>query len=109
MDQAFQLDVSRVDDKLRVRWLLMPGYYLYRHSIGVETQTGRLGEPVLPRGKDRHDEYFGDVEIYHDELIVELPVIEAEDAMSVLVKYQGCAEAGYCYPPQKRRVNVENL
>jgi len=109
VDEAFELEVSRVDDKVRVRWFIMPGYYLYRQTIAVQAQSGHLGEPSLPRGEARHDEYFGDVEVYHDELVVELPVIEAEGKMAVLVKYQGCAEAGYCYPPQKRLVNVENL
>lgn len=109
VDQAFQLNASWEDNALSVRWYVRPGYYLYRHRLGFKAQDATLGEPVLPEGEAKEDPYFGHVVIYRDELLVSIPVVKAGDTITLEVRYQGCADAGYCYPPQKRTVNVVNV
>ncbi len=56
-------------------------------------------------GKRRHDEYFGDVEVYHGILDVELPRTD-QRAFTLAVTYQGCADKGLCYPPETERLNI---
>ncbi len=97
-------------DRIEVHWKIADGYYLYRHRTGVEVSAGGFtAKPLqLPRGKAYRDEFFGDVETYRGSLTAVLPGQAGADADSVTlrIKYQGCADAGICYPPQVRSLNV---
>lgn len=112
VDQAFVLSASApTRDRIEVLWKVTDGYYLYRHRIDVqaEGQDFQAGKLQLPKGKAHHDEFFGDVETYHDDLTGVFAGKAAADADSVTlkVKYQGCADAGICYPPQTRKLVVK--
>src|SRR5689334_4170017 len=104
VDQAFALAASApARDRVQLQWTIADGYYLYRHRIAVTAQDGTpLGTLQLPAG-DRHtDPFFGEVETYRHQLRALLPVTASGDRVVLQVKYQGCADAGVCYPPQKR-------
>lgn len=103
-DAAFVPDVWSESDSHTVAWTIAPGYYLYGHALAFELN----GEPVvpdIPAGTPYYDEHFGDVAIYRNQLFVTLP----PDAVSgeLVVRYQGCADAGLCYPPQTRRYELQ--
>ncbi|MET0755464.1 MAG: protein-disulfide reductase DsbD [Pseudoxanthomonas sp.] len=112
VDQAFALSANAPGrDRIEVQWKVAEGYYLYRHRIDVQVdgpgyQAGKL---QLPKGKAYRDEFFGDVETYHEDLTGTLAGIAAggTDSVGLVVKYQGCADAGICYPPQTRRLVVK--
>ncbi|MBM4204321.1 MAG: protein-disulfide reductase DsbD [Gammaproteobacteria bacterium] len=108
VEEAFVLTSTVVDgDTLLVRWVMPEGYYLYRHRFGFKTREGSpllLGEPVIPAGKAKEDEYFGAVEVYYHEAEIRVPLLGAIDVQEVGVEYQGCADAGLCYPPETRWV-----
>lgn len=104
-DQAFRLNVAaEAHDRLRLSWGIAPGYYLYRARLKFSTTTPNvtLGQPDLPPGDTKHDEYFGEQVVYHAGLIARLPVASSATwagPLALSVSYQGCAEAGLCYPP----------
>lgn len=104
-DEAFQLAVvAEGPDRLRLTWQIAPEYYLYKSRLKVSSTgaAAQLGELELPVGESHEDEFFGVQEIYHDELVARLPVAHAGGtalALPLSVTYQGCAEAGLCYPP----------
>jgi thiol:disulfide interchange protein DsbD len=109
-DQVFKVSATALNaEQLEVTWQILDGYYLYKNKTHIESKTPavQLGEAVFPSGEIKHDEYFGDMEIYHHTLKVLLP-IKANGATSVelALAYQGCAEKGICYPPQKTTVVV---
>lgn len=106
VDKAFQLSAAWEGGKIVVQWYLMPGYYLYRSRLGFESPDASLGKPELPTGELEQDPFFGSVHIYRDALLVDVPVAKAGDSVTLEVRYQGCADAGYCYPPQKRQLKV---
>ncbi|SDR04483.1 Thiol:disulfide interchange protein DsbD [Pseudoxanthomonas sp. CF385] len=110
VDDAFVLTVSApTRDRIEVRWKITEGYYLYRHRTGVDADPGFAAQPLqLPKGKAYRDEFFGDVETYRGELVATLPGRPAPgtDSVSLKIKYQGCADAGICYPPQTRTLKV---
>ena len=93
------------DEEVRVRFDIAPGYYLYRERFIFAPAAGesfRLDSPVLPRGEVKHDEYFGEMEVYYREVEVALPLRPDGAPLRearVDVTYQGCADAGLCYPP----------
>ncbi len=117
VDQAFALTATApARDRIELHWKIADGYYLYRHRIAVEAAgatapgsgafaTGKLD---VPHGARHHDEFFGEVETFRKQLLVVQAGAAAADARQVTlqVKYQGCADAGVCYPPQKRTVTV---
>ena len=106
VDKAFKMSSLTSEQDVIVRWQIAPEYYLYKHqflfSVKTDTDVPRTIVVSLPNGKNKHDEYFGDVEAYYGELEVNVPVNSGN--FEILVEYQGCADAGLCYPPQKRTI-----
>ena len=112
VDEAFVLG-ARADggERIALDWRVAPGYYLYRHRISVKTATPgfTLGDIALPDGKKKTDEFFGDVEVYYYGLAATVPVTRPADgsALEIAVSYQGCADAGLCYPPVTKTLTVD--
>lgn len=103
--EAFSLlPVEDSGATLHLRWNIAPGYYLYRHRIRVEAlapSTVGLRAIQLPDGTVHADENFGTVETYRGVLDADVPLSAALAApLKLRVTYQGCADAGVCYPPQ---------
>ena len=110
-DQAFQLKVDATPSgDVLAAWDIAPGYYLYRDKLRFESSSPAvtLGQPDLPAGKVKHDEFFGDMETYRGRLSVTVPVHNADHAptLDLTVTYQGCADLGVCYPPQTKKVSL---
>lgn len=104
VDQAFSFDFSQKGADLTLNWKIRDGYYLYRQKIEIVAKDATLAAYILPKGLAHHDEFFGDSEIYRDRLNVTIPMREAKDSASLRVTYQGCAAAGFCYPPETREI-----
>ncbi len=108
VDQAFQLSAyADTHNRVTLYWQIADGYYLYKKRLSVNSDNAQLGEIVLPVGKQQTDEFFGDVEIYEQQLEVSVPIINAGQTITLDVGYQGCAHAGLCYPPTTRTLNLE--
>ena len=111
-DKAFRFDASgEGTDRVRLNWQIADGYYLYRARFKVQTASrdAQLGTTQFPPGQVKSDEYFGKQEIYHHELVATVPVARAHGGtlqLPLRVTYQGCAEAGLCYPPVTKDVSV---
>lgn len=112
VDQAFALTASAPSrDRIEVQWKVADGYYLYRHRTDVQVEGAdfRAGKLQLPKGKAYRDEFFGNVETYHQDLtgVLSGEAAAGVESVTLKVKYQGCADAGICYPPQTRRLVVK--
>src|SRR5580658_1583855 len=111
-DEAFRFDaIADGTDRVRLNWQIADGYYLYRARIKVVTPSSaaQLGSAQMPTGQIKDDEYFGRQEIYHHALTALVPVARAGAGsfeLPLQVTYQGCAEAGLCYPPIIKNVTV---
>lgn len=110
VDEVFVLSAqATARDRIEVRWQIADGYYLYRHRTSVKADAPFAGGTLaLPKGKAYRDEFFGDVETYRQQLVGTLTGVPAAGATTatLTVKYQGCADAGICYPPQTRTLKV---
>lgn len=104
-DEAFQFKVTQAAGQpLRLQWEIAQGYYLYRERFGIVAKLG--AEPLQvtwPVGELKSDPQFGSVEVYHGAVVVD---VSTHDARTLEVTWQGCAEAGLCYPPQKRTIQL---
>ncbi|MEF3066599.1 protein-disulfide reductase DsbD [Pandoraea apista] len=94
--------VEPVQDHLEVIGHVAKDYYVYRHSLRAEDPSGKPVDLTLSEGARHTDEFFGDTEIYtRDALRIRLP---AATSGPVTLHWQGCADAGICYPPQTMKV-----
>jgi thiol:disulfide interchange protein len=110
VDEVFVLSAQATSrDRIEIRWKIADGYYLYRHRTSVKSDAAFTGAKLALPGGDKHrDEFFGDVETYRQQLVGSLTGVPASGATTatLTVKYQGCADAGICYPPQTRTLKV---
>ena len=103
-DAAFRVSARAEDNRVRVRWVIADGYYLYRQRIDIKAESPDLivAAPVLPKGTLKTDPYFGTQEIYHQQVEATVAYTRYDGGahpLQLKVTYQGCAEAGLCYPP----------
>ena len=111
-DEAFQLVTEVEGGAITAHWQIADGYYLYRKRMGFNVAEGSdvvLGAAVLPDGKMKNDEYFGEMEVYYNNVLARLPVEQRADgptAVDLDIVYQGCADAGLCYPPITKSFNL---
>jgi len=104
--KAFRYRTELTDPfTLKVLWSIAPGYYLYRHTLGVESTSAsvRPGAAVLPAGQPKVDEEYGHTLVFYDEVAMTVPLTRsgpgAED-LPLTIRFQGCKEDSLCYPPQ---------
>ncbi|MCD9045498.1 protein-disulfide reductase DsbD family protein [Luteimonas sp. MHLX1A] len=109
VDEAFALRVHAPDrERIEFDWTIAEGYYLYRHRMGAEAEGFPADGLQLPDGKRHVDEFFGEVETYRGRMRAALPgnAADGREQVVVRVRFQGCADAGICYPPQTREISV---
>ncbi|NVD05505.1 protein-disulfide reductase DsbD [Vibrio sp. JPW-9-11-11] len=109
VDQAFPFNAFQQGDRLMLDWQVKEDYYLYQHRISVAGENVELGEINMRDGEPYKDEFFGDVNIYTSPLFVEVPLLNYQSGARVIVQYQGCAKAGFCYPPETRIVDITSF
>jgi len=114
-DQAFQFSAQAAGpDTLEAHWKIADGYYLYRGKFHFKLEDANgatLKKVELPPGKAKHDEFAGGtVHVFHHEVTARLPLARTgtgATTVKLLATYQGCAEAGICYPPVHKTVALK--
>jgi thiol:disulfide interchange protein len=115
VEQAFALRANITEaGTVALHWEIAPDYYMYRSRIKAKsTQEGvTLGTLELPDGERKHDEFLGDVEVYHHAVDASLPYTLADagaKTLTLTVTAQGCHETDpkICYPPHPTRLTLE--
>ncbi|MDD1014588.1 protein-disulfide reductase DsbD [Pseudomonas rubra] len=103
VNKAFVFSSERLDSgQMRLHWQITDGYYLYQKRLKFD---GLMPEqhPQLPAALPHSDEYFGETQVYRGELELILP---ASASGELRMGWQGCADAGLCYPPQTSPVSL---
>ena len=108
-DQAFVFDFQQNQQDLSLTWQVKDGYYLYRKQVSMTPANATVGEPQLPAGEWHEDEFYGKSEIYRHQLTVPVTVNQASQGATLTVTYQGCADAGFCYPPETKVVPLSEV
>jgi thioredoxin:protein disulfide reductase len=108
-DVAFRIGATVEGNQIKVRWVIADGYYLYKQKIEVRAESPDLivSTPQLPSGVIKNDPYLGVQEIYTQQVEALVPFTRLDAGahpLQIKVTYQGCAEAGLCYPPMTKVV-----
>lgn len=115
VDDAFTLNLDNRDTAIELVWVIAPEYYLYKHKFkifGISHATGKRVDltenTVFAKGLRKNDDYFGMVEVYYYQAVANLnTALQIHGAIDTLeVSYQGCADAGLCYPVQTRKLSL---
>lgn len=108
-DQAFVFDFQQKQHDLNLTWQLKEGYYLYRKQVSITPAQAKVGALQMPAGEWHEDEFYGKSEIYRQRLSVPVTVNQADKGATLTVTYQGCADAGFCYPPETKVVPLSEV
>ncbi len=110
---AFAVSFSAADaDTLIAEWSIADGYYLYHDKFSFSSNTAgvTLGEAIIPPGKVKIDEFFGEVETHRNTIQVRIPITRSASSNEPILleaRSQGCADLGVCYPPQHQQGSIE--
>lgn len=104
VSEAYRLSVD-VDGPLglRLNWRIEDGYYLYKHQfkIALDDADGPVGTDIdYAPAEPKTDEFFGDVEVYYQFAALDVDLERPVSGAELAVTFQGCADAGLCYPPE---------
>lgn len=108
-DRAFVFDFQQNQHDLNLTWQVKDGYYLYRKQISITPSQADIAEVKLPPGVWHEDEFYGKSEIYRKQLTVPITVNQAKSGATLTITYQGCADAGFCYPPETKTVPLSEV
>ncbi len=100
VQEAFPFNFTQENNQVILTWEILPEYYLYRDKIVITpSEDAKIGRIIMREGVSHEDEFFGKVKIFTDSVNVTVPVLEATNGSTLKITFQGCAEAGFCYPP----------
>ena len=109
-DDAFQPSIKIIkNNHLEVTWDIKEGYYLYlgMFEFSVDSPDMKIIKVDMPEGKTKKDEFFGDVDVYYNSTNANIYFDTITSHSSLILKYQGCADAGLCYPPVTKKFPLE--
>jgi len=118
-EQAFHFTAEvSAPDHLRLTWEIADGTFLYQEKLRIALENApdvalgpyALPEPEIKPDTVRPDGTIGDVAVYHHRIDLSLPLLRGSPeptSLKLVVKYQGCAERGICYPPVTRRIDLD--
>jgi len=97
VEEAFQFEAMLDVEPNVLVWQITDGHYLYQKSLGITDANGQTIPIEYPEGTDHYDDFFGDSIVYRQ--LLQLP-LDSNAQLPLQVTWQGCADAGLCYPPQ---------
>ena len=109
VEQAFVFDFNQKNKTLSLTFSIADGYYLYKKQFKYVAKDAEIGTASYPKGVMIEDEFFGESEVFYNSVVITLPIENASSDGIVKVRYQGCADAGLCYPPTIKVVYLNEV
>src|SRR5690606_3098663 len=108
VNQAFMPDYTIENGKLLLRWTIAEAYYLYEERFKFKADQGIELTPVYTPGKMKYDELFErETMVHYHGVTASVDLANITAPFLLKLEYQGCADAGLCYPPQKKTLSVD--
>ena len=109
VDESFQFDFAQQGNRVILSWQIADGYYLYKIQFKTVVKQAEIGLPVFPVAEQVEDEFFGLSDVFRGQLDVTYPIVSSVQDGIVKIRYQGCADAGLCYPPTTKEVYLSQV
>ena len=109
VDEAFVFEFDQADEKLTISFDIAEGYYLYKKQFKTVTKNAELSDPSFPESVTIEDEFFGESEVFYQDVDLDYQVQQSVQDGVVKLQYQGCAEAGLCYPPTVKVIYLSEV
>lgn len=109
-DKAFKMSVTNIGEKkILIDWQIEEGYYLYMgmFEFSTDQENVKITKAQMPDGTKKVDEFFGNVDVYYNSTSAELTFDKINKNTNLIIIYQGCADAGLCYPPIKKIISLD--
>ena len=109
----FKPYLTAIDNNtMEIAFQISPNYYLYKNKIKIKALNPfiKMGAIELPKGKIKSDPWFGENEVYFNEVFGRISLSKdfiTEENADFIIEYQGCLENEICLPPQIKKINVE--
>ena len=101
-EKVFIINKSMDSENIIITWDIVDGYYMYLDSIKVMENKNALSYKIINSSQSKYnDDFFGESIILKKNLSIHIKKKNLSAIDSALVYYQGCSEAGFCYPVQK--------
>ena len=106
--EAFPYQIDQQGNTLSIVWDSADEYYLYRKKILLKQgKSKHLTDQFSQEGILKHDEAFGEVIVFYGQTEALFDLTQLDPTQPVMLGFQGCADAGLCYPPQKINVEID--
>jgi thiol:disulfide interchange protein len=106
--EAFKPSHTITQGKLVLHWQIADGYYLYEERFKFRADDGIAIVPTYTPGKMKYDELFErETMVHYHEVSASFDLAGIAKPFNLKLEYQGCADAGLCYPPQKLALTID--
>ena len=104
-EEVFKLSINNKDGEVFLSWNIKDGYYMYLQSIELNHNEKSIPFDILESKEELYtDEFFGETKILKDSFKIKAELNSLLNLLDVFIYYQGCSEAGFCYPVQKNKI-----
>jgi len=105
-DEAFKFEFHQQGNKLQLNWQIAEGYYLYKKQFKVKSAQAVIKDPTFSPSEVKEDEFFGKTNVFYQQANIDYTIAKSAKGDEVSIRYQGCAEAGLCYPPTTKIIKI---
>lgn len=109
VDQAFMFSYEQKGKQLSLSWVIADDYYLYADKFQFAIENANIVNQSQPEGTQIIDDFFGATKVYFFEVNIDLELDEITPNSTLKIRYQGCANAGLCYNPVTKTVEIETV
>lgn len=108
--EAFKVSSSQVGDELLVNFVVTPKHYVYQERLSLTlpegVSSGSWKFDKTPTMID--DPNFGITPVFEENVTAKIKLSSQTgiQKQSVQIRWQGCAKAGLCYPPETTTVQI---
>ncbi len=104
VEQAFPYTFEYDENTLQLQWQIADHYYLYLDRLTLKQDGKIIALNFAQSPIEKEDEYFGKVQIFKHVLNASADPSDVNSNKPLNLSFQGCAEAGLCYPPVKAQL-----
>lgn len=106
VEQAFSVSSRQQADELLIEIRVTPEHYVYQKQFRFTPDAGlTVGEPTFSLSPSFEDDpEFGRVAVFDQDVQLRVSV---KGSGTLSFRWQGCAKAGLCYPPQTEKIQIQ--